>query len=183
MSDDSFMDQFAGLLSEEQAMSFLQNLDEEQVSKMVGFVIEEFIGPQLVKIRNNAQSYDSRKQVRKEYENMSEDERNKRFHNAVAEVRKVAVQIRQEPQVGFTNLQNKIRNPWYHEALLLIFDAEPDPNEPSQKEFATYMGRWIMMGLVPEMYTEQEARDLINEIFDDMSYEEALSKANRERLR
>ena len=181
MSNDDIFNRLSGFMSEEQAMGFLQNLDEEQVSQMVTFVVEEFVGPRLQEIRQQSKTYKSRHEVRREYESMSDDEQNKRFHNAVAEMRKCAVQIRQSPADGMRELKTIIRNPWYHEAILLAFHQDPGPDEPTQKEFATYMGRWILMGLVPEMYTEEEARDLVNEVFD-MSYEEALSKAQREKI-
>lgn len=174
----------SNMVGEEQAMNWIQNLDDEQIDKMATVVVEEFIAPALIQIRQNAKAYrnqgEGRKQVRQQYENMSQEDQLQRFHNAMAELRQTAEMLRHQPKQGVQKSREIIRNPWYHEAILLAFDIEEFETEP--KEFFTYTGRWVLMGIIPEAYTEAEARDLIDEMFEDTTYEEVLSKHQKERL-
>lgn len=155
-------------MDEEQAEALLENIDSEVLEGHLKNGIQSQIVPHLEEVRETAeQEYEDPQEVRDYYENLPEDEKEQKFNNACADLIAIASQLRNSPQSGGKELKNRLRDPWLTEALLLIFEAEEVPDEvvQSQKDYAATWLRWLGANIVPEIYTMDDRKEIVEMLF------------------
>jgi hypothetical protein len=155
-------------MDEDQAEQILDNIDADVLEGHLRKAVDSQIVPHLEEVRNSAASeYEDPKVVRQYYEELPEDEKEEKFSNACADLIAVAAQLRNAPQDGGRELKNRLRDPWMIEALLLIFEDEDVPEEviESQKEYAATWLKWLGANIVPEIYTQDERRRIVEKLF------------------
>lgn len=166
-----------GNLDEETAQGILDQLDDDEVRGYLVELIDNAVVPHFDEIKQKAQETESRQQVRERYANLSQEEQEENFHSTVADLVAISQQVREHPRQGMSELKGRLRDPWVMESLLLIFENPRNINPEyadQMKEFCTYMTRWAGMNLAPEMYTRDEAEDLVEQLFPNQDPEEVL---------
>jgi len=169
--------------------SFLSNMDEEQASKMLAQLdnsvikkalttgIEKEVVPHFDEVRQAAtEEYEPPEEVRDHYESMSADEQEEAFHEAAADLMGVLTRMREDPINGGVEMKNRLRDPWMIEALLLIFDHEDTPAEvvADQKNFAATWIKWVGVNVIPEIYTREEAEEVVGTIYPEDHVEQVM---------
>lgn len=178
-TDDFSVTDFLGGNREEMAMNFLQQMDEQQIEQAITAAVERFLVPQLEEIRRSAQEVEDKEEVREVFEELSEGDQEDVFNETMSKVQMAAVEIREEPVEGAKTLKDLLRDPWTVEALLLVFD-EPDKIDPEYadhlKDFVSTQIRWMGVHVAPEMYSEEEIREVVDTVYPDLTDEEARQK-------
>lgn len=178
-TDDFSVTDFLGGNREEMAMNFLQQMDEQQIEQAITAAVERFLVPQLEEIRRSAQEVEDKEEVREVFEELSEGDQEDVFNETMSKVQMAAVEIREEPVEGAKTLKDLLRDPWTVEALLLVFD-EPDKIDPEYadhlKDFVSTQIRWMGVHVAPEMYSEEEIREVVDTVYPDLTDEEARLK-------
>jgi len=151
-------------MDEEQAKNLMSQLDEEQLSQAITWVLDQQLAPHLHEIRQRSQSRDDPYRVREYFSNMSEEEQEEAFYDALQNLVAALVQCRSDPNRGFQQLKSQLRDPYTAEALLLIFENEDHIDQQysqTLKEFAGKNLKWASALVMPEMYTEQERKEAL----------------------
>lgn len=172
------IDRLLGDIDEDQARKLLQRIDEDQLRQGLHVAVEDFVVPHVDEVRTKAtEDYEDRHFVREQYRQMSDEQQQEVFDEAWGDLVAVCARIREDPQNGGMELKERLRDPWTMEALLLIFEnkdhIDPEYGE-EMKEFTTYMVRWMAIQMLPEMYSQDEVRESIEQLFDDADYERAM---------
>lgn len=161
------MDMLAGNFDEEQARRLINQMDEEQIAEGIQTGMDEFVVPHLEEVRENAQTTPERQAVREQYHSMPDTKQQEAFNRAIWDLVSVAGKLRVSPDEGLRDLKTMLRDPWTMEALLLVFHnpdhIDPDYSE-EMRETTTKFTRLAAMNLIPEAYTENEARQLMAEM-------------------
>lgn len=160
----------------EQAMAFLQNLDEEQIDKAVTSVIENFLVPVANDIREEAQEQPSSEEIRQQLEDLPEEEKQEIFDETVTELIFAVSMFRQRPMEASKRLRSMIRDPHTMEALMLVFNDEPEvsPEKAEElKEFVTIQVRRAAVHVLPEIYTQEEMEEVAADLYPDVPPEKA----------
>lgn len=175
------MEMFAGNFDEEQARQLINAMDDEQIAEGMQTAMDEFVVPHLEDVRENAQSTPDRQSVREQYHSMPDAKQQEAFNRAIWDMVSVAGKLRVSPDEGLRDLKTMLRDPWTMEALLLVFHNPNhiDPNYSEEmRETATKFTRLAAMNLIPEAYTESEARDLMAEMgLDENDLEDMVMEA------
>lgn len=163
---------------QQQVQQFLQNIDEDQLERQLKSLLDDVLTPHLLEIRQRAESSPPRQQVRREYESLPPQRQQQKFDNAVRHLVEVSNEIRQNPKEGADELKRVLRDPHQMEALLLIFNHPDVPDEwaETNKEFVTTNARWILMNLLPEVYTREEALELASVLFPNRDPEKMVGQ-------
>jgi hypothetical protein len=90
----------------------------------------------------------------------------------------VAVTIRSNPIEGMEELKARLRDPWTTEALLLILDHPdvPDDVATERKEYASAWIKYIGVNVVTEVYSREDAREMIEMMHPEEDPEEVLDR-------
>lgn len=159
-------------MDEEQAREILDSLDEEQIAGAIEWSVEEMVVPHLDDVRERAANDTSPEQVRKFYESKSPQEQEEIFYEVLHELMTTILLCRERPGEGFPQLKEKLRDPFTMEGLLLIFDGEdPQTGElridpeytETLKDFAATHVKWVAATVIPEMYSEDEVREVLEQ--------------------
>lgn len=167
-------------IDQEMAEQMLNQVDESELQEQIVEGMNQMLGPKLLEVKQRAQQGKSRQEVRAEYEQLSEEEKTQKFMRAISDLVAIAAELREDPEPALKKLKQRLRDPYTMEAVLLIFD---DPNVPDEwtterKEFATTITRWIALNHLPEMYTRQEAEELMNKLYPDRDPRDVLEEAS-----
>lgn len=172
-----------GNIDPKAAQGILNSLDEEQLEEAIVAGVDNYIVPHLEDIRDAAETdYEDRQEVREKYESMTQKMQDEEFHSTVADLIVVVSQIRAEPVRGFRELKDRLRDPWVTEALLLIFDNDDfidyvDPEYKNQlKEFCTIQLKWLAMNVAPEMYSEDEVRNVVMQLYPEREVDDVIAE-------
>jgi len=150
----------------EQASKIIGELDQEMIETALSTGIEEELVPHLHEVRERAVNDDeSPEEIRAHYESLSDEEQTKRFNQAAADIMEVIVSLREEPTTGMEKLKERLRDPWVVEALLLVFDHDEMPAEAvaERKDYAAGWLKYVGVNVIPEVYTREDARDMIEQ--------------------
>lgn len=170
-----FLKQAMQGMDEEDARMILDQLDEEQIAAAVEWSVEEMVVPHLDDVKHRSDLDDPEPaEVRELYEKKSPQEQEDIFYDVLHQLIATIIACRQNPQAGFAELKTMLRDPFTVEGLLLIFNGEDpetgemyiDPNyTQTLKDFGAAHIRWVAASVIPEMYTEEELRE-VRETFD-----------------
>lgn len=165
-------------MDEEQMQKVMEQVDEEQMMVAMGNLVDRYLLPHLEDVKQAAQTADSNHEVRAYYESLPDSERTApdgydgptregEFYHALDNLVTTLAECRERPQTGLPRLKSQLRDPYTLEALLLIFDndAHIDGEYTEQlKEFGAQRAMWIGANVFPEMYTEAERRQVVEQM-------------------
>ena len=164
-------------MDEETANNILSNIDKSTINRYLQQGIEEHLVPHFEEVKEKAiMEYKPPREVREHYESLSPEKQEEKFNRAASDLLSVMTQLRTEPHGAGTELKKRLRDPWTVEALLLIFEHEDLPREEveRQKNYAATWIKWAGVNVMPEMYTEDEIRDVVEELFSEEQVEETV---------
>lgn len=164
----SMITNLLGGMDDETASEIINEMDQDVIEDALTSGVEQELVPHLHEVRQRAVEGDeSAAEVRAMYEKLSDEEQTKKFQKAAADVLSVLTTLRQEPLDGLEMLKGRLRDPYTVEALLLIFDHPEVPDDVVQerKNYADVWIRWAGLNIIPEVYSEQEARDVIEQMY------------------
>ena len=164
-------------LDESKAEALLDKMDEQQIRNALVTAIEKYIVPHIDDVRNHAtHAYDDPEQVRKAYEQMPDEKQQEEFNKAYASLIAALAELRDNPIKGGMRIKTMLREPWTVEALLLLFHHEDVPEHVAreQKDFITTQLQWAGVHVLPEMYTDEEIREVFNEVHPDKDPEDVM---------
>jgi hypothetical protein len=164
---------FGGKLVEQMA----NKMESDDVRNAVLEIIEDKLYPHLEQIKSRHEreaKEESREEVREHLEGLPPDERETIFHNTMAELVVTLCQFRLEPVQAGRHLKTMIRDRNTVEAIALIMDQEAvfsdrddGEVETAQKDtLVTYL-HWAGVALAPEMYSEEEVKEMIEQTGSD----------------
>lgn len=166
-----------GGLSDDQIESIISNLDDEVIANAVQNGYENYVVPEAKRVREAAnEDYEDNEAVAEHYKQLSEDEQEEKFHEALADLLAVLTEVREDPVHGWEELRDRLRSPWTVEAILLIFDHPEVPEEVAeqQKAFARTWLKYAGVHTFPEMYRQEEAREVVERVQPDEMVEAVL---------
>lgn len=157
-------DRMAQNISDEDFSEIMDGLQESDIdiNSYLKTLVDEQVAPELVDVRDRAGQEDHRA-IREALSELSDDEQDEYFYDAVADVVAALALVRERPEDGLRELKPLLRDPYTIESLLLIFDNEThvDPEfAAQQKEFAAKHLRWIGATVLPEMYEDDELNEV-----------------------
>ena len=168
-------------MDSETASDILNSMDEDMIENALETGIEEELVPHLTEVRAKANGeYRSPAEVRAHYESLSEEEQTEKFHTAAADLMGVAVDLRENPLTGLAKLNDRLRDPYVIEALMLIFDHPevPDHVVHERKEFTSTWLKYAGLHIIPEIYQRDDLREMVETMYDDQSADEILDQFN-----
>lgn len=170
-------------INEDDIRRGLQDVDPEHVRDLIDFMVDEYIVPHLEDIKQNAENHPDSTTIRQKIGSMPEEDREDQFYDELDELVAIFAEIRERPREGLISLKDKIRDPVLLESLLLTFENEQpvacphcgrptptiDPGYSDQlKNFWAEHSRWIGVFLLPEIYTQEEIRQVVERFDLDM---------------
>lgn len=164
----SRLEDIMGNLDQEQVFNLVDQMDDERKRDAIVEVMNRYLVPHAedVQTRANADDPPSRKVREYFHEELSEGEKEDEFYETLWEVVGTFAKIRDHPVEGMQELKALIRDPYTVEALFLLFENEEhiDPEYSAQlKEFASFHLRAVGVLSMPEMYSQEEIQEVLDE--------------------
>lgn len=174
-ADPDQVAQYAGQMDPEQlaaiGAALGENVDEAHIAAVIAEVWETSLAPRLRAIRERAADEYDREQVRRYYaEELSAEEQQETFDDALRDVLVAAFSVRAAVFGEGVTMSHAVadfaallRDPWTAEAMLLIFenDQHIDPEYSEQmKEYGAWVLRSIGVAVVPELYQPETVAEI-----------------------
>jgi len=175
------IDRILNNMDEDMANRVLKEMDEQTLSRALTTGIESHIIPHMEDVKTAAtEEYEDSEDVRAFFESMDSGEQTDTFHEVAADMIAVLTKLREDPVDGGLELKERLRDPWTVEALLLVFDHEGVPEEVAaeQKDFAAQYLKYIGVNVVPEVYDEDEVREVVEEMYPADQVESVVAELN-----
>lgn len=155
-------------LDQEQVFNLIDQMDEEKKRDAIVEVMNRYLVPHAEEIQNRAEGEDPPSARVREYfhEELDESEKEDEFYNTLWEVVGTFAKVRDDPVEGLQELKALMRDPYTVEALFLLFENEEhiDPEYSAQlKEFASFHLKAVGVLSMPEMYSQEEIQQVLDE--------------------
>lgn len=139
-----------------------QLLEDDQIGALVE--IYQTAPQRLEEIKQNAQGPDA-EAAREAFADLSDERQTEIVDKTISDLAVTFNQLRTDPTEGIERLQSELRDPYTVEALLLLFENEDHIDEEYSddvKEFVRWRFKLLGVNAIPEAYTEEEKREIID---------------------
>jgi hypothetical protein len=152
-------------MGEKELAQLLRNRDVSGMIDKAAPYVDEELEPHFEDIKARAESEDYA-EAREYYESMSDEDLQDAFNKTVADLIATARECREQPNIGFPKLKQRLRNPDTIEPLARTLgdpSVEEDGGEGVSPDDIRFIMMWGGASVAPEMYSESE-REQIQEV-------------------